>query len=103
MYRVGNECFLTKETATDYQMSKVVPTITADGNLYYPVKRADTWYYQGQQVELSFGECNPETDFYAGVQISGIFVGMFALAFVFKFTARWLWAEFFTRESENME
>lgn len=103
MYRVGNECFATKQAATDYQMSKIVPTIAADGSLYYPVKRGETWFYQGQAVDLSFGECNIEAEFYAGVKLAAIFVGFFAIAFVCKFTAKWLWAEFYTREPEQTE
>ena len=49
-YRVGGQCFATSEKASDYQMSMVVPTITADGSLKTAVYQNGKWYYGSQEV-----------------------------------------------------
>ncbi|MFD1245369.1 hypothetical protein [Paralysiella testudinis] len=90
MYRVGRHCFATIEAATDYQMSLVVPTVTADGSLVHPVKQGDTWTHAGQPVHLSFGTCDPQADLAAGMQVAGIIIMLFAVAWSFRFLMRFI-------------
>lgn len=80
-YRVGNQCFATKEAATDYQMSSVVPIITADGKLLHPVKTGGTWTFAGQTANLHFGECDPAADFKQGATIAGQIVIVMIVAY----------------------
>lgn len=93
-YRIGFQCFDTKEAATDYQMSLVVPQIIQDGSLHYPIKQGDKWTYHGQEVNLSFGQCDKKAEFEAGKEIAFAFVGVFAVAFVFKFLVKFLYTSF---------
>lgn len=102
-YRVGFQCFQTKEAATDYQMSLVVPIILSDGTIVYPKKVNDTWQYQGQVINLSFGECDPKQDFYDGLMIAGAFVSLFAFAFIIKFTIKFVWQAFVKEETIIVE
>ena len=90
MYRVGRQCFETLQSATDYQMSLVVPIITADGTLVHPVKQGEVWTYAGRPVNLSFGHCNPTEDLQAGMQIAGAFITLMAVAFCFRFLAKFI-------------
>lgn len=83
-YRVGFQCFGSVETATDYQMSLVVPTITADGSLVYPVKQGDKWHFAGHEVNLSFASCDPAKDFADGAMISGSLIVLCAVAYGFR-------------------
>lgn len=101
-YRIGFQCFDTKEAATDYQMSLVVPQITQDGSLHYPTKHNKTWTYQGHVVDLSFAECDKKAEFEAGQEIAFAFVGLFAVAFVFKFLVKFLYTSFWL-ETEVQE
>lgn len=93
-YRIGFQCFETKEAATDYQMSLVVPQITQDGTLFYPKKQDKTWFYQGKAVDLSFGHCDKKEEFRAGQEIAFTIVGVFVIAFVFKFVVKFLYSAF---------
>lgn len=93
-YRIGFQCFDTKEAATDYQMSLVVPQITQDGSLFYPVKQGKTWTYQGQAVNLSFGECDKKAEFEAGQALAFAFVKLFVIAFGIKFLVKFLYTSF---------
>lgn len=83
-YRVGFHCFETKEAATDYQMSMVAPTITADGKLMHPVKHGDVWAYQGYPVYLSFGDCDPIKDYQDGMQIGVLLSSPFLIVYAYK-------------------
>lgn len=83
-YRVGFQCFGSVEAATDYQMSLVVPTITADGSLVYPVKQGDKWQFAGHEVKLSFATCDPAKDFEDGAMIAGAFIVLCAVAYGFR-------------------
>lgn len=89
-YRVGRQCFDTVESATDYQMSMVVPTVTADGSLMHPVKQGDVWTYAGQPVVLSFGHCDPAADFSAGAKIAGALILCMATAWGIRFLINFL-------------
>lgn len=91
MYRVGRQCFATKESATDYQMSMVVPTITADGSLVHPVKQGQTWTYAGKPVNLSFGHCDPTEDLRAGAEIAGAMILACAIAYGIRLLSRVIW------------
>lgn len=93
-YRVGFNCFDTEREATDYQMSHVAPTIISDGSLRYPIKKNDVWMYAEQEVKLSFAECDRKADFKEGQQIAFELVGLFALAFMFKFVVKFIYASF---------
>ncbi|QMT31392.1 hypothetical protein [Alysiella filiformis] len=65
-------------------MSLVVPTITADGSLVYPVKKGDKWHFAGQEVNLSFASCDPAKDFEDGAMISGSLIVLCAVAYGFR-------------------
>ena len=84
-YRIGFQCFETQQAATDYKMSLVVPTITADGTLVHPIKQGDTWMFSGHPVQLQFGECDPAADLYAGVEFAMAFTVLMAVAWAFRF------------------
>lgn len=93
-YRVGVQCFLSKEAATDYKMSVVAPEILSDGQFVYPIKQGDKWLYQGQVVELSFAECDPQAEFKAGQEVAFAFVALFALVFMFKFVVKFIYSAY---------
>lgn len=84
-YRIGSQCFSTKEAATDYQMSMVAPTITQDGKLLHPVKNGEVWTFAGQPVNLSFGECDPVAEFKDGATIGAAIVGVMITAFCIRY------------------
>lgn len=102
-YRIGFQCFDTKEAATDYQMSLVVPQIVQDGSLYYPIKQGNKWVYQGQEIDLSFGECDKKAEFKAGQELAFAFVGIFAAAFVFKFIVKFIYSAFWLETDVHSE
>lgn len=83
-YRVGGQCFATSEKASDYQMSMVVPTITADGSLKTAVYQNGKWYYGSQEVKLSFPECDLMEPFKEGMQVGSLILGMFVLVYMTK-------------------
>ena len=83
-YRVGSQCFATKEAAIDFQMSSVVPTITADGKLVHPVKTGGTWTFSGQTVNLHFGDCDPAADFKEGSSIAAAIAAVMVLAYCLR-------------------
>lgn len=83
-YRVGGQCFATSEEASNYKLSMVVPTITADGSLKIPVYKNKQWYYGSQQIQLTFPECNQYDTFKEGVQFGVMILILFILAFGFK-------------------
>lgn len=89
-YRIGRQCFDTVQSATDYQMSMVVPIITANGTLTHPVKQGEQWTYSGQPVQLSFGHCDPMADFKAGSQIAAAFITVMAIAWTLRYLARFI-------------
>ena len=90
-YRVGFQCFDTINAATDYQMSLVVPSITADGAMVHPIKQGETWTYAGQPVSLSFATCDPMQDYKQGLELGMVLVGLFALAWGFRFLSRYVY------------
>ena len=83
-YRVGGQCFATSEKASDYQMSMVVPTITADGSLKTAVYQNGKWYYGSQEVKLSFPQCDQMEPFKEGMQVGIFILGMFVLVYMTK-------------------
>lgn len=89
-YRIGSQCFDTVEAATDYQMSLVVPAMTAEGTLVHPVKQGGKWTFGGQPVQLSFGDCDPKADFAAGAEIAGYLIAAMALAWGIRFLSRFI-------------
>lgn len=101
-YRVGFHCFSTTEEATDYKMSQVVPTYTQDGQLVYPVKRGNDWFYGGQKIQLSHGQCNPTKEFSDGVQVGLMFLGLFVMVYLVK-VAKYAINEFFAPEERAAE
>lgn len=84
-YRIGFQCFETKEAATDFQMSVITPRITENGQLVHPIKNGQTWTFSGQPVNLSFGECDPIADFKAGATIASAIVAIMVTAFCTRF------------------
>lgn len=87
-YRVGYQCFDTEQSATDYKMSLVVPVITSDGKLIYPVKQNDVWLFVGQPITLSHGSCEPMQDYAQGLAISSAFIGLLVTVFMIRTAIR---------------
>lgn len=83
-YQVGGQCFGTLQEASNYQMSQVLPAITADGSMKAPVFQNGQWYYNSQQVVLAFPECNLKEHFMDGVLTGLALVALMLMAFVFK-------------------
>lgn len=83
-YRVGGQCFATSEEASNYKMSMVAPTITADGSLKMPVYRNGNWYFGSQQVILTFPECDPVQPLKEGIEIGLIIASCFFVVFLVK-------------------
>lgn len=98
-YRVGFQCFNTKEAAMDYKMSLVVPQIIQDGTLTYPKKQADKWTYQGQLIDLSFAECDKKAEFKAGQELAFSFVFVFVSVFVIKFIIKFIYYSFWVENT----
>lgn len=84
-YRIGAQCFSSYEAATDYQLSQVVPTITADGKLQHPVKQGEVWTYAGQEIKPSFGSCDIAQEFSQGAQIGGAIVLLMVVAWGIRY------------------
>lgn len=87
-YRVGFQCFETEQSATDYKMSLVAPAVTADGKLFYPVKKNNVWTFAGQPVRLSHGYCDPMKDYAQGFMISSAFIGLFVLVYSIRIAVK---------------
>ena len=100
-YRVGGQCFATSEEASNYKISMVVPTITADGALKTPVYQNGNWYYGTQKIQLTFPNCNPNESFLDGLQIGSIFIGMYLLLFGIKTVIKMLY--FINSDSQQSE
>lgn len=83
-YRVKNQCFQTLEAAHDYVMSDVQPVLTQDGTILAPVKILDKWYFQGNEIVLTFPECSYSEQIYSGLSFGAYFISLFALMFCFK-------------------
>lgn len=83
-YRVGGQCFATSEEASDYQMSMVVPTITADGSLKTPVYQNKQWYYGSQKITLTHPYCDPIQPLKDGIEVGIYLSALFAIAFIIK-------------------
>lgn len=83
-YRVGYQCFLTKEAAHDYLLSQQLPTITQNGDLIRPVKQGEHWYLQGQKVDLSLPECDVREQIEMGGLMSVPFIILCVIIFGVK-------------------
>lgn len=83
-YRVGYQCFLTKEAAHDYLLSQQLPTITQNGDLIRPVKQGEHWYLQGQKIDLSLPECDVAGQIAQGALLSGILIFLAIIVFAIK-------------------
>ena len=90
-YRIGSQCFATHEGATDFQMSMVAPTITQDGAMLHPIKQNDQLTFAGQTVHLSFGQCDPQADFAAGLKIAMAFIVLCAVAWGLRFLTQFVY------------
>lgn len=90
-YRVGGQCFATLEEASDYKLSMVVPTITADGSLKTVVYQNKNWYYGSQKIQLTFPECDQNQPFKEGVQFGAIILTLFVIAYVFRQVKKIFW------------
>ncbi|MFD1243562.1 hypothetical protein [Paralysiella testudinis] len=87
-YQVGGQCFGTVHEASNYKMSQVLPTITADGGLKTPVYHGGQWYYAEQPINLSFPECNLEAEFKDGVLVAIPLVALMLIAYLFRLITR---------------
>ena len=83
-YRVGGQCFATSEEASDYQMSMVVPAITADGSLKMPVYQNKQWYYGSQKITLTHPYCDQTQPLKDGIEVGINISALFAIAFIIK-------------------
>jgi hypothetical protein len=83
-YRVGIQCVETKLQADDLVLSTQSPLLSADGQVYRPIRVQDGWYYQGNKITLSYPECNPVEQMKAGAEIGGYVLTVFVIAYCFK-------------------
>ena len=79
-YRVGIQCVETKLQADDLVLSTQSPLLSADGQVYRPIRVQDGWYYQGNKIT----ECNPVEQMKAGAEIGGYVLTVFVIAYCFK-------------------
>lgn len=87
-YRIGYQCFEQKHEAHDWLLSQQPPLITADGQLIRPIKQGKDWYLNGQQIDLSFPECNIGEQIQFGAMLAAPFIGLFALIWAFHLAKR---------------
>lgn len=87
-YQVGGQCFGSVQEASNYKMSQVLPTITADGSLKTPTYQNNQWHYSGQQVTLTFPECDLQAQFIDGVKVGLILVVLMLIAYIFRLIIR---------------
>lgn len=88
-YQVGNQCFFSQSEATNFKLSKVVPVISPNGSLLSLSYDSDgDWLSpSGQTISLSFPDCTPAANFYAGLTVGFSVLAVLAVAFgvrVFK-------------------
>ena len=83
-YRVGGQCFATSEEASDYQMSMVVPNITADGSFKTTVYQNKQWYYGSQKITLTHPYCDPSQPLKDGIETGIYLSAIFAVSFFIK-------------------
>lgn len=88
--RVGLQCFQTKESATDYVVSQIVPVLHSEGYLIAPRKQGKDWFVGSDKVVLNFPECSILEQFSYGSQIATPFVLIFVIIFCFKIVARFI-------------
>ena len=87
-YRVGMQCFESRELAQDYVLSQVPPLLTENA-VIHPVKSGSSWIYQGQIVELSFPECSAVEQIQLGALLAAPVIVLAGLVFAFR-GAIWL-------------
>lgn len=80
-YRVGIQCVETKLQADDLVLSTQSPLLSADGQVYRPIRVQDGWYYQGNKITLSYPECNPVEQMKAGAEIGGYVLTVCVIAY----------------------
>lgn len=88
-YRVGNQCYESKELATNFILSQSLPSFSPDG-VIRPEFRGDKWYLNNQIVSLSFPECSPTDDFQDGFLIGVSVFVLFIISFGLRLVARLL-------------
>ena len=79
-YRVGNQCYETKELATNVILSQSLPSFTPDG-VIRPEFKNEKWYLNNQEVKLFFPVCDPVEDFQNGFLLSMSVYLLFIAAF----------------------
>ena len=100
-YLSRGQCFATKEEASDFQLSHVAPTITADGALKTPVYQNGHWYYGQQQIQLTFPECDQTAQFKDGVQVGAQLAALLFIAWAFRVALR-LFSKGITDDSKEV-
>lgn len=80
-YRVGLQCFSSKEEAHDYVLSQVLPTVTADGKVVRPYKNGIDWFLNEQKINLSFPQCDITEQIQLGALTAAPLIGLFVLIF----------------------
>ena len=88
-YQVGRVCHFTQNEAVNDVMTRVVPTIDKDGVLHHPVFNGTTWQYNGQEVKLTFPECDPLEYQQLGKEIGMlcvyVVIAVFIVNLIYKF------------------
>ena len=74
----------TQLAADDLILSQQPPTLTADGQLIRPVRKADGWYFNQHKIELSHPPCDEMAQMQLGMQYGSLLVLLAAVVFGFK-------------------
>lgn len=82
-YRVGMQCFESRELAQDYVLSQVPPLLTENA-VISPVKSGSSWIYQGHIVELSFPECSQVEQIQLGALLAAPVIVLAGLVFAYR-------------------
>lgn len=83
-YRVGSQCVSTQLMADDLIFSAQSPILTVEGQVLRPIRHKDGWYYQGQQVKLSYPPCSEIAQMQNGAIVGGSLLLLFAVAYGFR-------------------
>ena len=83
-YRVGSQCVETQLAADDLILSQQPPTLTADGQLIRPVRKADGWYFNQHKIELSHPPCDEMAQMQSGMQYGSLLILLAVVIFGFR-------------------
>lgn len=89
-YRIGYQCLPSKEAATDFVMSSVSPVLTSDGRILIPQKIGSKWFFDGQEILLSFPECSLIEQMQSGALIGASFLTLFVIMSSFRLVYKFI-------------